>query len=116
MHISNTLGAELAPAIAARFLDGLAIIVHPDNSVNSLEVSQIAQLFSGEITNWRQLDGPDLSVTSYARDDHSGTWDTFKSLVLAKKYQLAHGVERFESNELLSARVLEKLVLLVLSV
>ncbi len=89
-------------------LDGLAIIVHPDNPVNSLEVSQIAQLFSGEITNWRQLDGPDLTVTPYARDDHSGTWDTFKSMVLSKKYQLAHGVERFESNELLSARVLEK--------
>ena len=64
-------------------IDGLAIIVHPDNPVSSLEVRQIGQLFSGEITNWQQLGGPDLKVTPFARDDHSGTWDTFKRLVLA---------------------------------
>ncbi|WP_419535370.1 substrate-binding domain-containing protein [Endozoicomonas sp.] len=86
-------------------IDGLAIIVHPDNPINSLGVSQVARLFAGEITNWQQLGGPDLDVIPFARDDHSGTWDTFNSLVFAKQFRLAGGVERFESNEILSAQV-----------
>ena len=89
-------------------IDGLAIIVHPDNPLNSLGVRHVARLFAGEITNWQQLGGPDLEVTLLARDKHSGTWDTFKSLVLARQYHLAGGVERFESNEMLSAQVTNK--------
>ncbi|WP_067522324.1 phosphate ABC transporter substrate-binding/OmpA family protein [Endozoicomonas ascidiicola] len=90
-------------------IDGLAIIVHPDNPVSALSVDQVARLFSGSISNWKQLGGRDLAVTPLARDEQSGTWDTFKSLVLAKKHKLENRVERFESNEVLSATVVSTL-------
>ncbi len=86
-------------------IDGLAIIVHPDNPLNRLDIKDIARLFSGEIRNWQQLGGNNFPVELFARDDHSGTWDTFKSLVLAKNYKLSDRALRFESNSEVSRRI-----------
>lgn len=86
-------------------IDGLAIIVHPSNPIQSLTVAQIAQLFSGQISHWSELGGLDLPVTIHARDNESGTWDTFKNLVLAKQYQLSPSAKRYVSNDELSHQV-----------
>ncbi|WP_370979363.1 substrate-binding domain-containing protein [Agaribacterium sp. ZY112] len=84
-------------------IDGLAVIIHPSNNVNTLSIKQIAELFSGNITNWAQLGGPNQEVSLYARDKNSGTWDTFKSLVLKKTgLKLSSEARRFESNDELS--------------
>ncbi len=91
-------------------IDGLAVIVHPLNPLNpikNLEMDQIAKLFSGEIRNWKELGGEDRIVNIFARDNQSGTWDTFKNLVLAKKYTLSSEAHRFESNAELSGEVLK---------
>ncbi len=87
-------------------IDGLAIIVHPSNPVGALKVEQLAQLFSGEISDWRELGGNPGAVRLYARDDNSGTYDTFKELVLAPGGRsLAAGARRFESSNQLSDAV-----------
>lgn len=86
-------------------IDGLALLVHPSNPVASVTVQQAAQIFSAEINNWQQLGGEDLPITLYARDHRSGTWDTFKNLVLGSRYQLHDSALRFESNDALSDRV-----------
>ncbi len=87
-------------------LDGLAIVVHPDNPLPSLSTAALARLFAGEISDWSQLGAPAGPVRLYARDDKSGTFDTFKELVLASHgKQLAPGAERFESSERLSDAV-----------
>jgi len=65
-------------------LDGVAIIVNKKNSLNSLTLLQLADIFSGEINNWEQLGGEDLSINVYARDLNSGTWDSFKSIVFSE--------------------------------
>jgi len=84
-------------------LDGLAIILHPGNALSALSTVQLAQIFAGEITNWAQLGAPAGAITLYARDDKSGTYDTFKELVLsANGKALAPGAKRFESSEKLS--------------
>ena len=83
-------------------IDGLAVIVHSDNAVHQLNLEQIAAVFSGNITNWKELGGSDQPISLYARDDRSGTWDTFKSLVLRKRYKLSTAAQRFESNDELS--------------
>ncbi|MYM64129.1 substrate-binding domain-containing protein [Pseudomaricurvus sp. HS19] len=98
-HYGNMLGFDAEQVIA---IDGLAVIVNDSNPLQALDVSSVAKLFSGEIRNWKQLGGPDLAVNIYARDDRSGTWDTFKSLVLGKQYQLSPKARRFESNDQLS--------------
>lgn len=79
-------------------LDGITIIVNPANKLSTLTKAQVGDIFSGKITNWRQLHGPDHAIAVYARDDKSGTYDTFKQLILGKS-SLVPGAERFESND-----------------
>ena len=87
-------------------LDGLAIITSPSNSISSLSIDQLVAIFSGEITNWSELGGKDLPIKVYARDDKSGTWDTFKSLVLeSRKAKLSESAIRVESSSELSDSV-----------
>jgi phosphate transport system substrate-binding protein len=84
-------------------LDGLAIITHSGNPIASLSISQIVKIFSGEITNWSELGWKDLPITLYARDEKSGTWDSFKSMVLEPaKAQLFATAKRYESSSSLS--------------
>ncbi|EWC40910.1 substrate-binding domain-containing protein [Stutzerimonas stutzeri] len=97
----RSAGAEQVVAI-----DGLAIVVHPGNPLTSLSTAQLAALFAGEIRNWRELGGPDLPVRLHARDDRSGTYDTFNELVLARQGKtLWTGARRYESNDELSRAV-----------
>ncbi|MCW2292866.1 phosphate transport system substrate-binding protein [Pseudomonas sp. BIGb0408] len=87
-------------------IDGLAIVLHPDNPVSTLSTEQLAQIFSGEVSDWAQLGGRPGSIDLYARDDNSGTFDTFKELVLtANGKQLSAKAKRFESSEQLSDSV-----------
>lgn len=83
-------------------IDGLAVLVHPSNPINQLDTNTLARVFSGEISNWFEVGGADLPINLYARDEHSGTWDTFKSLVLGKRYSLHAKARRYESNDRLS--------------
>ncbi len=101
--LGDMRSAESEQVIA---IDGLAVIVHPDNPVQSLSVEQVARLFSGEIANWRDLGGANAAVELHARDDQSGTYDTFKELVLGSQGKtLATNATRYESNDALSLAV-----------
>ncbi|WP_338487423.1 phosphate ABC transporter substrate-binding/OmpA family protein [Pseudomonas trivialis] len=87
-------------------IDGLAIIVNPLNPLNTLDTEQLAQLFNGEVSTWEDLGGVGGPVHLYARDDQSGTYDTFKELVLNRRGKpLASSARRFESSEALSDAV-----------
>jgi len=91
-------------------LDGLTVIVHPQNTVSALSMADLAKVFSGEITDWSELGGKAGKINIYARDDQSGTYDTFKSLVLKPaKVKLSADAKRFESNQKLSDLVSEDL-------
>lgn len=85
-------------------LDGLAIIVHPDNPLVQLDIDAIRRLFAGEVTNWRQVGGRDAPVKLAARDDKSGTYETFRMLVLGSA-TLSTRARRFESTDALAAHV-----------
>ncbi|VUD47179.1 Phosphate-binding protein PstS 1 [Thalassocella blandensis] len=86
-------------------IDGLAIIVNEKNPVNDLTIEQLRDIFSGKIKNWSQVGGANATIVVHARDDKSGTWDTFKSLVLDKHYPLSKDATRFESNDQLASFV-----------
>ncbi|HCM06070.1 MAG TPA: hypothetical protein DIC30_08695, partial [Oceanospirillales bacterium] len=85
-------------------IDGLAIIVHPDNQLTEMDVQQIADIYSGKVSNWSELGGHEGAITLYARDNKSGTWDSFKRMVLGKS-TLDMSALRFESNDELSDSV-----------
>lgn len=106
-HALRALGdlksAEAEQVIA---LDGVAVIVHPDNPLPQLSTTQLAQIFAGSITTWDALGAGSGPIHLYARDDRSGTFDTFKTLVLdAHQLPLADSARRFESGEQLAAQV-----------
>lgn len=87
-------------------IDGVAVIVNPDNPLRQLDIEQLAGVFSGRIRNWQDLGGPPGAIQLYARDEQSGTWETFKELVMHRNAaQLAAGARRFESSEQLSDEV-----------
>lgn len=84
-------------------LDGLAIIINSKNPLSQLSIPQLVKIFSGEITNWAELGGKDLPISIYARDENSGTWDSFKSMVLdPAQASLSLTAKRFESSTQLS--------------
>ena len=85
-------------------LDGIAVIVAPGNPLRSLTRPDLARVFSGAITNWSALGGPDQEISVLARDDDSGTWDTFQALVLGKT-PLVATAQRFEDSAALEATV-----------
>ena len=65
-------------------LDGIAIIVHPDNPVSDLSVQQIADIYTGKITNWKELGGEDAEIVLIGREAGSGTRDGFESVTGTK--------------------------------
>jgi phosphate transport system substrate-binding protein len=65
-------------------LDGIALIVNPSNKIDSLTIEQLSDIFTGKITNWKQIGGADMPVTLYGRENSSGTYEFFKDHVLGK--------------------------------
>jgi phosphate transport system substrate-binding protein len=85
-------------------LDGIAVIVNPSNPVSTLTKDQIADLFAGRVRRWSEVGGKEAPVVVHARDDRSGTYDTFRHLVLGTTALVADA-ERHESSEELSDAV-----------
>ena len=65
-------------------LDGIAVIVNADSQVSDLSVEQIGQIFSGEITNWKDVGGEDAEIACIGREANSGTRDGFESITDTK--------------------------------
>ena len=65
-------------------LDGIAVIVNPANGVENLTVEQIAQIFTGEITDWSELGGEAGTISCIGREAGSGTRDGFESITGTK--------------------------------
>ena len=61
-------------------LDGVAIVVNPDNTVTDLTIEQIAQIYTGEITNWSEVGGADAEIVLVGREAGSGTRSGFEEL------------------------------------
>ena len=70
--------AELTGTVVA--IDGIAVIVNPENPVDDLTIEQIVGLYKGEITNWSEVGGADAPVVLIGREAASGTRDGFESI------------------------------------
>ena len=65
--------------------DALAVVVHPSNKVTNLTREQLEGIFTGRITNWKDVGGDDLRIIPYARETSSGTYEFFKESVLRNR-------------------------------
>lgn len=72
------------PALVKHLIakDGIAIIVHPSNEISDLKKEQVRDIFSGKITNWSEVGGPDEQITVVAREEGSGTRSAFEEMVM----------------------------------
>ena len=84
--------------------DGLAVIVNPKNTVQALSMKQISDIYTGKISNWKELGGEDAKIVIVSRDTNSGTYETFNELVL-KKAPVAKDAEYVGSNGQARTRV-----------
>lgn len=66
-------------------LDGIALVVNPANKLEDITLEDLAKVYSGEITNWKELGGDDKSIVVIGREDGSGTRDGFESIVMGDK-------------------------------
>jgi phosphate transport system substrate-binding protein len=62
--------------------DSVAIVVHPSNAITALTLEQAAKIFSGEITNWKEVGGADAAIRVITREEGSGTRETFETYVM----------------------------------
>lgn len=76
-------GKSLTEVIIA--YDALAVIVNTSNKVNQLTREQLEGIFTGKISNWKEVGGDDLKIIVYSRETSSGTYEFFKENVLNKK-------------------------------
>ena len=65
-------------------IDGVAAVVNPANPVGGLSKEQLSKIYSGEITNWKDVGGADASISLYMREDGSGTRETFETLAISE--------------------------------
>lgn len=62
-------------------LDGIAVVVNKENTVSDVTVEDIAKIYTGEVTNWKDLGGSDQEIVLIGREAGSGTRDGFESIV-----------------------------------
>ena len=78
-------------------IDGVAVIIHPDNRVDNLSQQQIIDIYQGKVTNWHEVGGQDRQIHLFSRDEASGTRSVFSKKLL-KGAQLAENANIVPSN------------------
>ena len=61
--------------------DGIVVVTHPTNKIKDLTMEQVKMIFTGEVTNWKELGGDDLEIVVVSREDGSGSRDAFQEIV-----------------------------------
>ncbi|WP_148229061.1 phosphate ABC transporter substrate-binding protein [Parasphaerochaeta coccoides] len=97
---STEIADGLVPNTIA--LDGLSVAVNKSVTVANLSLAQLAGIFSGEISNWSQVGGPNAAIALIVRDESSGTYASFKEIVLdtQKKAPSKNAIVAKENGEL----------------
>ena len=68
--------------------DGIVVVAHPSNPVKDLTMEQVKQIFTGEVTNWKEVGGKDMEIVVVSREDGSGSRDAFQEIVGYESGQL----------------------------
>ncbi|MDP3921620.1 MAG: phosphate ABC transporter substrate-binding protein [Candidatus Omnitrophota bacterium] len=90
-------GAPIVTTIVG--LDGVAVVTHPLNPISNLTITQLSDIFTGKVTNWKEVGGADLPILALSRERNSGTHIFFLEEVLRKGN--SKGPEEFSSSALM---------------
>lgn len=94
---AKSLGKPIFQTVVG--LDGLALVVHPNNPVSELTLDQLSDIFTGKITNWKILGGKNLPILILSRERNSGTHVYFLEQVL--RGGKSDGKEEFSNSALM---------------
>lgn len=83
-EVAAALENGIEPVEFTVAIDALAVIVHPENPISRLTIDQLADIFTGRISNWRELGGPDAPIVVLSRETNSGTHVYFLEEVVRK--------------------------------
>ena len=86
-EIQKAIEYNVSPYKIKAALDGIAIIIHPSNKIDSLTIENIRDIYTGRITNWQEIGGRNSKIILYGRENSSGTYEYFKETVLGKDEQ-----------------------------
>ncbi|MBF0318808.1 MAG: phosphate ABC transporter substrate-binding protein [Nitrospirae bacterium] len=75
-------GIDMKPFIVAH--DGLVPVVHPSMKIESITMDQLHDIYTGKITNWKEIGGPGRPITAVSRDTSSGTFEVWEEKVMKK--------------------------------
>ncbi|NLZ49119.1 MAG: phosphate ABC transporter substrate-binding protein [Clostridiales bacterium] len=78
--------------------DGIAVIVHPNNTVSDLTTAQVKDIFTGRIKNWKELGGSDKPIVVVSREEGSGTRDAFQEILGFKSEEMTKGAQISHGN------------------
>jgi phosphate transport system substrate-binding protein len=74
----------IMPTAHAIAMDGVCPIVHPSNPLKNITIAQLKDIYTGKVTNWKALGGPDKEIVIISRDTASGTYESFVHFVMGK--------------------------------
>jgi len=103
-EFSAAAAKGIQPVAHVVALDGLPILVNPQNPVKGLTLEQVRNIYLGTISNWKQVGGPDMNIVVISRDTNSGTYETFEKMVMAKQ-KITGNAEYVGSNGAIRQRV-----------
>lgn len=89
-------------------VDGIAVIVNPNNPVGEISMADLGAIYRGEITNWSELGGPDQTIVVLSRDTASGTYEFFLETVVAaedENAEMSPGVQMLGSSQAIVSEV-----------
>ncbi|MFQ6118673.1 MAG: phosphate ABC transporter substrate-binding protein [Methanosarcinales archaeon] len=82
-ELENAKAKGVNPVETVIAWDGIGVVVHPNNLVSNLTLSQIRGIYNGSISNWKEVGGADKTITVISRDSSSGTYEYFKEHALS---------------------------------
>jgi len=84
-EVKLAMSNNVYPVPFAVAYDCIVPVVHPGNSVESLTTAQLKAIYKGDVTNWKEVGGPDLKIVVVSRDTSSGTYEVWEEKVLNKE-------------------------------
>jgi phosphate transport system substrate-binding protein len=103
-EFQKAVANNVLPVAHVVAMDGVCVVVHPSNPVKALTSAQVRDIYTGKITNWKEVGGSDTPIVVISRDSSSGTYETFETLIM-KKQPMAAGVEYVNANPQAQSRV-----------
>lgn len=98
-EIAEAEGKGISPVETEVAKDALAVIVNSANPVTGLTLEQLGKIYRGEITNWKEVGGPDKGIVLLSRDSSSGTYEYFKEEVVGKENEFAKEAKLLPSTQ-----------------